>query len=156
MCLRYEMLRTVICGESTRCVLGIWNCRIRWLMRIVPFPVVYAVGGRGTKLRYIRIPDARAGDQLNVVLYVKNQELTEYVRGLVNITLCVYVACMLETWDTLNRDISRVHEMCVRDLEVSIWMILWCLCRFPWCTLWVYGEQIRDTSGSQTHVPGIN
>ena len=45
-------------------------------MRFVPIPVVYAVGGRGTKLRYIRIPDARAGDQLDVVLYLKNQELT--------------------------------------------------------------------------------
>ena len=82
------------------------------------FPIVYAVGGWWTKPRHIGIRDTRAGDQLNVALYVKNQELTEYVGCLVNITLCAYLACVLETLDTLNRDISRLHEVCVGDLEL--------------------------------------
>ena len=37
--------------------------------------IVYAVGGWWTKPRRIGIPDTRAGDQLNAVLYVQNQEL---------------------------------------------------------------------------------
>ena len=41
-------------------------------------------------------PKYRCWEQLNVVLYAENQELTEYVEGLVNITLCVYLACMSE------------------------------------------------------------
>ena len=45
-------------------------------MMFVPFPIVYTVDGWWTKLQYIGIPDARAGDQLNAVLYAKKQELT--------------------------------------------------------------------------------
>ena len=61
---------------------------------------MYAVGVWRTKPRHIGIPYTHAGDQLNVVSYGKNQELTEYVEGLVNITLGAYMTCMLETRDT--------------------------------------------------------
>ena len=40
------------------------------LIMFVPFPVVYTVGEWGSKRRHIKIPDAHAWDQLNVVLYV--------------------------------------------------------------------------------------
>ena len=38
---------------------------------VYAFPMVYAVGGWWTKPRHIGIRDTRAGDQLNVALYVK-------------------------------------------------------------------------------------
>ena len=129
VCRIYETYWTAIYRESTGCVLGIWKCHITRFYDICAFLIVYAVGVWRTKPRHIGIP--YTGDQLNVVSYGKNQELTEYVEGLVNITLGAYLTCMLETRDTLNREISRVHEMCAGDLELSHWMILLYLCLFP-------------------------
>ena len=41
------------------------------------------------------MPNTRAGDQLNVVLIAKNQELTEYVGGLVNYDIiCLSGMCV--------------------------------------------------------------
>ena len=113
VCWRHVTHWTTIYRESTRCVLGIWNCRIRYFYDICAFSHSTYCGWVVNKLRYIGIQDTHAGDQLNSVLYVKNQELAEYVGGLVTIALCPYLACLLETWDTLYCDISRVHGMCV-------------------------------------------
>ena len=55
---------------------------------------------------------------------------------------------MLETWDTLNRDISRVHEMCDDFVMFVPFPIVYAVC--------VGGEQSRDLSGSQIHVPEIS
>ena len=44
---RHETHWTAIYRESTRCVLGIWNYRIRWLMMFMPFPWCMLWVGRG-------------------------------------------------------------------------------------------------------------
>ena len=88
-------------------------------MVFMPFPIVYTVGGWRTKPGHIGIPDTRPGYQLNVVLHGKNQELREYAGVLVNIPLCVNLAYMSDMLDIVNRDTSRVHRVCVGDLEVS-------------------------------------
>ena len=94
------------------------------------FPIVYAVGGWWTNPRYIGIRDTRAGDQLNVALYVKNHELTEYVRCLVNITLCDFIWHVCSKHETnWTRDISMIYEMCVGGS--GHWLTLLCLRLFP-------------------------
>ena len=61
----------------------------------MPVPIVYAVGGWWIKPPHMGMPNTRAGYQLNVVLIVKNQELTEYVGDLVNYDIiCLSGMCV--------------------------------------------------------------
>ena len=105
---------TAIYRYSTGWVMGSRIVALEDFIVSVPFPIMFTVCGWRTKPwhRYT------CRNQLNIVLYVKNQKLTEDAGSLVNIISSVYLACMSEIYEALNRDISRVHEMCAGDLEL--------------------------------------
>ena len=116
VCRRYMKHWTAIYRESTRCVLGIWNCCTMWLM-FAPLSHSICFGRVVSVDRDISRSQIPVLGSLKCGIICKNQELTEYVGGLANIISCAYLTSISEIWKPWTV-IYRVHVMCVSDLEL--------------------------------------
>ena len=97
VCGRHETHWTAIYRESTSCEWRIRNCRIRRFYHVCAFSHSVCSGWA----QHIGMPNTHAGDQLNVVLYVKKSRVN---------TIC---------WGSGKYHIMCLFGMCVRDMRRS-------------------------------------
>ena len=81
VCRKYETHWAAIYRESSRCVLGIWKCRIRWFYDVSASSHGVCYGWVVNRTATDRDPKSTCRDQLNVVLYVKKSRVSRICWG---------------------------------------------------------------------------
>ena len=120
MCGINETHWTAIYRDSTGWVMGIEDCRLRRFYYVCTFSYsVYCVWVANKTATY-RDPRYTCRNQLNIVLHVKNQKLTEDAGSLVNIIIWHVCRRYMKHWTTIYRESTR----CV----LGIWNC---------CTMWL-------------------